>query len=76
MQVGSRKLLKASRCHTGIVGGVADIISEIDEQLSEAAFGSRVVSKYGLEGGISKWLWKTLTKCLSRSCVVTQSESI
>jgi hypothetical protein len=37
-----------------------DVVGEVDEELSQASFGGRVVTQYGGEGSVAQWFGETL----------------
>lgn len=44
-----------------VVGSIDNVVGEIDQQLREAPFGGRIVSKHGRESRIPEGLGKALT---------------
>jgi hypothetical protein len=50
-----------------------NIVGEVDQELSEAAFGSSIITKDGGESRISQRLWKTLAESLTSTSIVTQT---
>jgi hypothetical protein len=56
-------------------GAVREVIGEVDEELSEAAFGGGVIAEHGREGGIPKGFGQALPQSLPGSAVVAQAIS-
>lgn len=52
---------------------VPDIVGEVDEQLSETAFSSRVVAQNGRECSIAEGFREALAQSLASSGVITQT---
>ena len=59
-----------------IVRGIYDIVREVDQELSETAFRSRIITQNGGEGGIAKRLGEALTKCFTCASVIAQAIQI
>jgi hypothetical protein len=56
-----------------VLGGICDIVREVDEELCETAFGSRIIAKDRGKGGIAKRLGQALAKSFARTSIVTQT---
>jgi hypothetical protein len=56
-----------------VLGGICDIVREVDEELGETAFGSCIVAKDRGEGSIAKRLGQTLAKSFARTSIITQT---
>ena len=58
-----------------IVGGIDDVIGEVDEKLSKAALRRSIVPQDRGEGGITKWLRKALPKGFASAGVVAKTDA-
>ena len=54
-------------------GRFYNIIGQVDQQLSEAAFRSGIVAEHRGEGGITEWFGEALPKCFAGSGVIAES---
>lgn len=54
-------------------GRFYNIIGQVDQQLSEAAFRGSIVAKYGGEGGIAERLGEALPEGFAGSGVIAES---
>jgi hypothetical protein len=53
---------------------VGDVVGKVDQELCEASFRSRVVTKDRRECSIAERLRKTLSKCLPGASIIAQSK--